>query len=62
MTWQPVGGFFGPVYSDWSPAKITALVAYAVTETVGNALLVGIVWYERFGSDNRLRTLINQVG
>lgn len=55
-------GFFDVVYDEWPAVKVFGLVIYLLTETLGNALLAGIVWYERCGSDSYFRTIINQVG
>jgi len=56
-------GFFDAVYAAdmSSPARLSAIVVFVLTQTLGNALLLGIVWYERHGSDTYYRTLINQV-
>jgi len=57
-------GAYDAVYksSVWSsPAKMSAFAVFLATQTLGNSLLSGIVWYERHGSDTYYRTLINQV-
>jgi hypothetical protein len=56
-------GFFDAVYdAEWtSPSRLTALLVFLLTQTLGNSLLAGIIWYERHGSDTYYRTLINQV-
>ncbi len=55
-------GYFSSIYDDWGPSKIFAAFVFALTQTLGNALLAGIVWYEKYGSDSFFRTIINQVG
>ena len=37
-------GFFGPLYNTWDAPKICAAVSFLLTQTVGNVLLLGIVW------------------
>lgn len=54
-------GYFSSVYDSWGPSKTLAAVLFALTQTLGNVLLLGIVWYEKYGSDSYFRTLINQV-
>lgn len=53
--------FFDSVFTRWSASKVVAMLAFCVTQMFGNALLAGIVWYERCGIDTQYRTLINQL-
>lgn len=39
-----IRGFFDPLYQTWDAPKILAAVGFLLTQTVGNALLMGIVW------------------
>ena len=37
-------GFFGVLYNTWDVPKICAAVAFFLTQTLGNMMLMGIVW------------------
>ena len=41
------GGFFASFFYHWDVAKVVAALAYVLTQTLGNALLLGIVWCVR---------------
>ena len=55
---------FHAIYNEWSTPKLVAALAYVLTETLGNGLLLGIILYER-KSGRRVplikRTTINRL-
>ena len=50
--------YFAGLFED-RPSKIFAIVFSSLIGIVISFLIYGIIWYERFGSDNK-RTLINR--
>lgn len=44
VTVTGVEGFFGPLYNTWDAPKVLAAISVLLTQTVGNALLLGIIW------------------
>ncbi len=53
---DPVNGFYG---NPWLIAFL--LIPFGITQTVGNGLLYGIIFYEKYGVDPQKRTLINML-
>ena len=45
----------------WDSFKVCYLIFHIILTFIGPALLYSIVWYERFSSDIRYRTLMNQL-
>lgn len=45
----------------WDSLKVSYLIFHIILTFIGPALLYSIVWYERFSSDIRYRTLMNQL-
>ncbi len=45
----------------WSVLKIIHLTVVLVSQTLGNSLLCGIVWYEEFGGMDQYKTVLNQL-
>lgn len=60
ITNDSMENIFAPIYA-WSAPKVLGMTLYFLTETLGNSLLIGIIWYEKCGSDPSTRTLINKL-
>jgi hypothetical protein len=46
----------------WDGVRTLHLCTVILTETVGNALLYGIIWYEHHGGMDQYKTVLNQLG
>jgi hypothetical protein len=47
---------------DYIPLKVIISIQFALIDTVGTLLYLGIIHYEKWGGDPKKRSLLNQLG
>ena len=45
----------------WGSWRVVHLVTFILSQTIGSALLSGIVWYEELGGMDQYKTVLNQI-
>ncbi len=45
----------------WDSPRVLHLVCHVLSQTLGNFLLAGIIWFEEYGGMDQYKTVLNQI-